>query len=158
MAHKLLVKADILLEDKGFKSYLKYAEYPRGGSISVTLTFTNIGESDFPGGIINQVNLEHGGGISQSWRTVNASIPVLKTKEKFTFSGQSFPIELEGLYWLKCKVEASDKKPIEFFQFEGGDAHEEWMKPITVVNRENIEIIKLLEKLLEKIEHMSKKT
>lgn len=158
MAHHLLVQAIIRLRDKGYKKYLKENEYPRGSLVDVNVIISNNGTVDFPGGTLVKLTAETGNSTVITWRTLNQQIPTLKPKQKWNSGHQWFQMDTEGICWFKCEIQANDKQPISFYQHELGDGLQNWVKPVTIVNRESIETLKLLGEINSKIESLLKKT
>lgn len=157
MVYGLLVEPSIVLKDRGYNKLLKRREYPRSGLLSITLTITNNGQSDFPGGTVTDVILDHTSGTYRTWRTLNFQIPLLNPKQKCIVPASWFRLEVEGLFWLKSTIKAIDGQEIQFYQIGSGEPANVWMSPLVVVNRENLNIVRLLKEINIKLEELKGK-
>ncbi|MFY9870183.1 MAG: hypothetical protein WAK17_10725 [Candidatus Nitrosopolaris sp.] len=83
----------------------------------------------------------------------HVNIPSIIPQEKTRIFEDKIPLSSEGQRWEKCKIDSNDNEPIEYFRAKGGisGGAGEWLRPFVVVNKEQLEIIKLLKEIRDKI-------
>jgi hypothetical protein len=150
--HTLLIQSKNEIQEKGFAEYEKREEYPRGAKLTINILITNIGSEPFPGGKIERVSLQYFPSGLEAWQTPGVEIPTLLARQAFQFTSGTFDLFQEGIVILKCNVSARDIAPISYYQVEGGDPMMQWTsRAITVLSREAIHTVRLLEEINNKI-------
>jgi hypothetical protein len=154
MNHKLLIETAVKNPPK-YKPFLKMFEVVRGISISYLFRITNLGVDDFPGGEVCEkcVDFES----LSSFPTVvgkmtvdKYKIPKLKKGEQHIIKGEFLPI-FSGPYAIRLRIKSKDNQPIEFYQYEGGAiGKDEWSHYMNAIERESIDEIILVKKLIDK--------
>ena len=127
-------------------------EFPRGATTNIVFYVTNISEEEFRGGVLRiTVSIKEsplGVGIQLRLKP-HVNIPSIIPQEKTRIFEDRIPLSSEGQGWIKCKIDSNDNEPIEYFQAKGGisGGAGEWLRPFVVVNKEQLEIIKLFKGL-----------
>ena len=150
MPHKILVTASVEHEGLG-ADYLQPHEFVRGEPSKVSLTVTNLADDFFPGGSINGIQF----GWGESGRATTSFDDVLEIGRLEHLSEAKLelidvlPIT-DGQVWLQLRVQATDLQPVECFQApdETSIDSDRWRGPLYAVNREHLQIISLLNRLL----------
>lgn len=154
MVHKLLIEAGVDVDPK-YRPLLSDYETVRGINIKFRFRITNIGKTTFPGG-----KLEGGAIIFEKlmpmvtfkeFATIEqVEIPKLKPKQKHILKTK-FSARMSGPHAIRMKIESNDKSKIEYYQIEDRPPlDKEWYTIMNVLDRERLDQILLLEKLLEK--------
>lgn len=157
--HKLLIA---LSYDPSVKStysdFLNDSEFPRGVYVNFDLYITNLGELDFPGGMVEELSLAFGiSGVGPAITSFpsRTDINTLRHNEqKLVYEWQSY-MYCEGIFRIQCRISSNDGKPIEYFKSkddESGKSTSNWNIALSVVNREQLEIAKTLRSIDRKIQ------
>lgn len=154
MVHKLLIDVGVSVDPK-YIPLLSDFEIVRGIKTTFRFRIINIGKTTFPGG-----KLEGGAIIFQKlmpmfsfeeFATIEqVEIPKLKPKQEHIFI-TNFSARISGAHVIKMKIESNDKSKIGYYQVEKGHPlDKEWYTVMNVLDRERLDQILLLKKLLEK--------
>jgi len=151
--HKLLIEAAVSAPPE-YRVLLKPLEVVRGVLTEVEYHIRNIGEAPFPGGEISSIQYEFPSGMGQLTLTKGGTpvkVPSIDSGSEFSVS-QPFEPRLSGACTAHIKIKAADGEKIEFFQSEKGGAlpGEEWQQTFWVVDREGLEHLRLLQRLVER--------
>lgn len=156
MAHRLLIEADYKLVRDQYPGLLEKWEMPRGSVIELVLYITNLSTSIF-NGLVKEISTSFNetalGGSSVIRENVQVSIEGLPPNVKTKLYQTNVRMYSEGKGWMRCKLEANDKQPIEYLHSQEAMplAGSEWLWGFDVINREQLEIIKALKEIRDKI-------
>lgn len=153
MAHQLFIDTEYKIP----KGYTLEADYEFPSSIFVILRFyvTNIGDKEFPGGILKKVEAHYdksAGSLTTFYFPDEKIKPISKGQRKEIYKWNT-SFMMPGLAWLRCKIEAKDGQEIEYYQLpeKKNPLKESWNNAYRVVPKENLEIIKLLKAIKNKL-------
>ena len=151
--HKLLVTLHFRTPNLQSRFLLRN-EVIRNRAFYQTLEITNIGTEVFPGGSIKSMMLSdlEGRGLSKSLTIREGqkhwNLRALAPEEKDQLGEFHGRLEWEGVTHVEMTFEAVDKGEIQFYDQRSGPPLRSWFQNIFVVNRENLAMISLLEKLV----------
>lgn len=150
MTHKLLLSFDAIFESSN-DQLLKPDEIPRGEMVEFRFKITNLGDLPFDGKI-DKIGVKIIGGVN-SYKILNSPISNLRRLDTKEISEVYFPMKFEGIIWVYCVIKSSDDSSVEYFQSSDEPlvGTDEWQLPLVIINREQLEILRLLKKINEKI-------
>ncbi len=154
MVHKLTVEIEYRFDQQ--YTGLKQWELPRGSIVSIIFYLTNIGEMEF-NGILKEVRItmgESGFQGAQVSRKVEGQIRAVP-QQKIKIHESSVLMIQEGLGWIKAEIKSNDDQPIEYYQITGNPPLPEWAVPFVIINSEQLEIIKLLKEIRDRVSNPS---
>ena len=136
--------------------YLKKNELLRTISYPYKIIIENIGENDFPGGIITKLNIVYVS--SRSEILSNGNCPNIKKGNSHILYEDIMIPPNEGLAWFYLYITSSDNEKINFYQVGAKDPLkiDHWVDSIYVLNRENYYIMKYLKNINDIILDISK--
>lgn len=153
MVHKILFEATSITPYE-FENYLSPQELVRGQERAIQIYATNIGKTEFAGGIIENVWIDFSGtsGFSSASQVLGTNLPCPTiTKNKTLIFNSNVFGSLTGLAWLHLKMKASDNQPIEYYKSENrSPSTTDVVMYFYVVDREALAIKILLEELLKR--------
>lgn len=151
MVHRILIEVAVSLDPK-YKALLRHFEVVRGVDVAFRFRIRNIGKTTFPGGRLENVTFEKPLALRSMtliMRPKQVKIPKLKPKQAYTTEVEAY-FAFSGVHFIKIKIKANDKSEIEYYQLKKAlPLKNEWSVPMNVLERENLEQILLLKKLLE---------
>lgn len=147
MTHKIRIRLDTDPE-----------EIIQNDPFTVEILIRNIGDSIFPGGSFSMFRMKYS---EELLITINPdvlpSIPRLSPNESFTLR-KPFNSMTSGVAWLEIGIKSDDNADITYYQVSDSPLKEKnWIMPFIIKNRENYEIITLLQEILKKIDSPIKK-
>lgn len=156
--HKLLISLSYDPSAKSmYSDLLSDTEFPRGVHVKFGLSIKNLGESNFPGGIVEELSLAFGiSGVGPAVTNFFSSINLERlhrNEGKLVYEWQSYMF-CEGIFRIQCRISSQDGKQIEYFKIEGdesGKSTVNWNIALSVVNREQLEIAKTLRSIDKKL-------
>jgi hypothetical protein len=156
VAYRLLIEADYRIINNEYPGILQRWEMPRGSIIELELYVTNISSSIFNGlvtGITISFNETAFGSSSIVDEKVQIAIDGLPPNLKTKLYQTNVRMFSEGKGWIRCVLESSDKQPIEYFHSvqEPPILGSVWVWGFDVISREQLEIVKLLKEIRDKI-------
>ncbi len=125
-------------------------------SFLVQLTFTNIGESTFPGGELTNFTISATNQNQYLVKSALPKIPPIKPNEKLEEEPHSFRISTYGIAWVKVNLKADDGEQVDHYQSLGNNLGKDWMDVISIRNQEYVTIISLLKKIVKLLERTEK--
>ncbi len=161
MGHKLLITLEYEY-DHPLMKLVGDEEFPQGAVVSFKYKATNVGDAEFPGGMLQEVSAEFGltgfGGSLKNWQNPNTTIEPIRKKETKELYPWKVALRIDGLMWMRCRIQASDKQPIEYFQSEKASiGTNEWSYPFIVINKEKLQTIRLLNQINQKLDSLLKR-
>lgn len=156
MAHRLAIGVQSSISDLTYSPWLKDWEFPRGSDADCIWYIQNIGNLEFAGVLKNITVLfdaaSFGSATSIVKQDLQLRIDRLHVGETRRMYQSIFRMLLEGPGWFKCSLQADDGQHIEYYQGLGGPLLQtnEWMWGFNVINREQLQIIRLLDDLLKR--------
>jgi len=149
------------------KKYLKILsanEVPRGVETTIEVIAHNIGDSDFPGGIFNEIsstNKTGGGEGLKSFYTVKKQISKIEKNQNKKIYDWYTEFRLPGLTWIQCNIKPLDEKDtIDFYQhskIEKEGKMEIFRDAYTVIDKENLDIQLSLTEINAKLKKLVRK-
>jgi len=117
------------------------SELVRGVENTLTLRFENIGENDFPGGELTQIEITSGmsGGVEYDGRVEIPEIPVGETRD----AEVTIDIYSEGMCGIQARIELDGRGTVEL----DGSGNNTLSKALLSIPRENLRIISELEEI-----------
>lgn len=153
MAHKIQIGASYeYISD--FQDLLSPWEFARSDSVTFIVTLTNIGQSTFSGQfrifecIFGSTAM---GGAAANIVQTNTPIQLLEPNSSLPPMASAFVMTLEGQAWLRCKLSSNDNQAIEYYLGSLLIGEDKWAQGFTVVNREQLMMLKLLKEIKDKI-------
>ena len=148
MPHKLLITRKMKPPSR-YKKFLSEVETVHGKVTIHVIEITNIGEK-----LVRldsaDLKLERPTGMGNiSATSLVENLPQLKPGETHVIEGKQF-VAVPGIWVLTIEVKCKDKEPIEYYMSEDGEAEEKWSDFHYVVDRHQLELRFVLEKLLKK--------
>jgi hypothetical protein len=154
--YNLLIEVECNSSDNRYSKLLKILEIPRGLTISVTFYITNLSNTNF-NGTLTEINTLFNKTILGSDATIRKEekTPITNlSKQKRELWRGDMQMFIEGNGWFECILKPYNKEDtIEYFT-NGGNRSlgtKSWTQVFTVINREQLEIIKLLQEIRDKI-------
>ena len=150
MPHKLLITMK-LRQPQQYKRFLSEDESVSGGTTIFAFKIKNIGDKLLPKGSVSFL-LERPAGVGAYTKsTEDLEMSPLKPNETHTMDVRS-TLGIPGLWVLTAKVKPADKEQVEYYESENAKLEtEQWLKVLYVVDRHQLDVKSLLEKLLEKV-------
>ena len=151
MAHKLLIEAKVRTH-KRFSKYLKDYEVIRGETFTITFTIRNIADKEFVGGVVKSLSVAFGIGESgvRQIPSFQYKIPAIAPDDEYELA-HGFMVPATGGGWVNLEIEANDKEPIEYYQVQSQEPlQDKWVYPLYSVDRETVEILSLLKRLVKR--------
>jgi hypothetical protein len=160
MTHKLFIQVEYSYHDS-LAEFIMKQEFPRAATVQFTYKATNIGETIFPGGVLKEVSADFGptgiGTLSTVNRAGHAIKPIEPGRSETMYTWSLFMVQ-QGVVWVKCQIQADDNQPIEYFQGPSASlGTTEWKYPFSVINREQLMSVKLLNEINTKLDALLKK-
>lgn len=128
--------------------YLRSFDIVRGIDCRIILFAKNMGEKDFPGGNIRTVMVRYSGGVHHGF--MPTTVPEIKADEETTiFDGVISPVG-EGPGSIEIEFTAKDGEAIECYQrrLDSPIGINQWLDIFYVVNREDLNVMWRLDRLL----------
>lgn len=154
MAHKLLIEFDIDFKSP-LKRFLKPNEVIRDEPAKLTLSVTNLGTNEFPGGKVKDWCVLFGeeSDVCHTSPTANVNCDKIAPKEKLRLLSEKIVPLTEGLAWIRCKVDPNgEDKKVSYYQ-EPREllSGQEWCNCFYVVNREMLLLTAAMEELTKRL-------
>jgi len=155
--HKVLLELEVELQ-KAYEKHLKPRELVRGEETKLKLTVINIGEEVFPGASLARFKISEYGssvgmaslGTSYTDETLSQlPVPRLGKGEKHLLVEHALTPTLDGLTVLQVSIKATDGGKVLHFLSPEGAGRDEWERTFYVVNRENLQLVCLMDKIAE---------
>lgn len=157
MTYKLLIKANVK-HDSEYSKILGVREFPTSTTLNVSFDVTNIGDKNFPGGILETVGIEYAesaGGL-YLFRNPKKQFNSIAKDQTQTIFSWSVTLIRSGLAWFQCQIKATDSQPIKFFQIpenEGGvGTDDDWKNYYSIIDKHQLEIVSLLQDINTKLD------
>ena len=133
-----------------YKKFLSKDETVNGKYTKFVFHIKNIGDELVPQGHV-EIVLEKLVGMGTFSRTPPlAEMPAIEPNKTFSLK-KEIDLTLPGLWFITLRVKLKDKKKIEYYQFEGGNPDfDKWMYPLYAVDRHQLDLISLVERLMKK--------
>lgn len=151
LVHKLLIEVAASLDPK-YQALLSDFEVVRGVDINFRFRIRNIGKTTFHGGKLAPIIFEKPLALSlmtSVYTPKQAKIPTLKPKQEYIIEAEAYFV-LSGVQMIKMKIRSNDESEIKYYQTEKGlPMRNEWSTVMNVLEREKLEQILLLKRLLE---------
>lgn len=154
MDHKLLIKIKYTKNNK-YTGLLEDIEFPRQFPLSITFDISNIGMNEF-NGWIDQINLIY---FNQNIpKTIKVDDPHHNISPLSIGSSKKYEsiisAPIEGYCWVECIIKSvNDDDTIEYHTNNGKRSigKKSWKQLFSIVNREQLEIILLLQAIQNKL-------
>ncbi len=114
--HKLFIKPILKSKSKSFFLF-KPKEVIVAEPYELSLDIANLGNTKFPGGIIDSFTVKEGGSELRNIE-LEIKIPPLDKKEVFTTKSVKCVAVSEGVAWIKLKIKSEDNNVIEYCQLD----------------------------------------
>jgi len=160
MSHQLLIEFNIIPFENTYADILEANEIPRGKNAHITFKIKNIGLSTFNGtveeiGIFYKGSTEHQSIIGETPINIT-DLPAKYINEKRKLFDRVIVLQEEGAAYIILRIRPFNTgEEIEYFSNNGIEdislGIESWTQVIRVINREHLEMIKLLKELNNKI-------
>jgi hypothetical protein len=153
VVHRLLIEVDYSLIGDQYSELLKW-ELPRGSTIVLTYYVTNLSASSFSGRIkdistsFNETSLGANSMVRENRQLIIQAIP---QGQRVMFYRTNVRMYSEGQGWFRVIMAANDGQEIEYLSSVDGPGTSQWQFGFVVINREQLEIIKLLKEISGKI-------
>jgi archaellum component FlaG (FlaF/FlaG flagellin family) len=152
---------NLLIEVKCLSKYselLKIGEIPRDSQNQIVITVRNTGSQTFNGSL-KQFNIKYTHPVSNpTIINLDKTIYNLKNNGEQEIYKDSIPMLIEGNGYFECKLKSTNNESdtIEYFTNNGRRSlgKKLWFYPFTVVNREKLEIILLLQDIQKKVNEL----
>ena len=151
----LLVDYDIDSPEP-FEKMLAVGEAPRGVLVTLKFEAENVGQQAFPGGRIAALYVhqfltgtESYFGTDKTEDDLKTEVPPLQPGESRGIFDYPYLFSLEGLTEIGLKIISNDGISVSYRKRKDGSDIEEWPRYITVINKEQILTVHLLEQLIE---------
>jgi hypothetical protein len=153
--HRLLIEVVYSLIGDQYTGLLQQWEMPRGSTIMLTYYVTNLSDSSFCGKI-KEISTSFGetslGASSIVRENKQLMIRALPSRARTMFYVTRVRMYSEGKGWFRVIIEPNDGQQIEYFSSEEGPpTGSQWQSGFDVINREQLEIIKLLREISGKL-------
>lgn len=133
-----------------YKKLLSKNETINGKYTKFDLYIKNIGDESVPPGRV-EIVFEHPAGFGTFTRTpASVEMPAIEPNKTFSHKAR-VDLTAPGLWFIGLKVKLKDQKKIEYYQHEGlKPTSDRWLYPLYAVDRHQLDLISLVEKLMEK--------
>lgn len=149
MPHKLLITLDMKPPSK-YRKLLSKNETISGKPTEITVSVKNIGNETLPDGGQLEVFLKRPIGTGEFNIFVSPTrMPAIKPDKAFGIRGTE-DLMAPGLWFITITAKFKDKKKIEYHQTKGPHYEKQWLQPIYVIDRHQLDLTLLLKKLLRK--------
>lgn len=162
MEHKLFVEIDYDVLEKKLKKFLNYEEFITGSKVSFKFSVKNLGDKNFSGGKLTDIELsfKEGGGVV--FRTTHKpdqspEIPNLRPGEKKYVFEWTSQIKNGGIVFLLCKIKANDNNLVRYYQTDSLNIDlgtERWYDVYCSIERTNLLLLDELAKLRKDIKRI----
>ena len=151
MPHKLLIETTDLKYTEKYKEYNEYTtpiEVIRGVPFRCELKITNIGEKEFPGGELSlTINMGEGRRSISISPVKKSKIERIAKEENMICVSPNIMAGAAGIGDIRLKVLAEDGEKVLYARSRDREPTDSWSNPIYSIEREYIEIIRLLKEL-----------
>jgi hypothetical protein len=160
LVHKLFIEAGVAVPPK-YRDKLSKFEIVRGVTTNFLIRIQNLGDSLFPGGEIvgGVIRFEAISSMLTIFSNVtlkDSRIPKLKKNEVHNIIFD-FTAIMSGPHSMKLKIRAFDSQDIEYYVYKSKEPSKDyWELYIYVIERENLDMLILLEEFLGKIGNKKK--
>jgi hypothetical protein len=155
VVHRLLIEVDYSSIGDQYSELLQKWEMPRGSTIMLAYYVTNLSDFSFSGKIIDMstsFNETALGPTSMLRENRQLIIRALPRGHRIMFYQTNVRMYSEGKGWFRVVMVADDGQQIEYFSSTDGPGTSQWQSGFDVINREQLEIIKLLKEISAKLQ------
>lgn len=154
--YTLLVKPVVKPQSDEFQHLLKLWEVARGAVIDVELKISNPTNAYFPGCNIKDfsANIAQGMDYGLNYSNNATSIPTLEPGSEASLKLTAWA-DLEGILWIHLEADPPKGSSISFTTTVERPGKTRFSYSVTVVSRENLQSVALLEKILEELRKKS---
>lgn len=149
LSHKLLITQEMKPPSR-YKRFLLIDETVNGEITKLVFHIRNIGDELIPKGHV-EVLFKTPYGMGDYTRSGTSTEIAPIEPNKTVSLKQTINFTIHGLWFVALKVKLKGEKKVEYYQFESAEPDtEEWLHPIHVVDRHQLDLITCIEKLAKK--------
>jgi len=149
LPHKLLITRKIKPPSK-YRKFLRENETVAGGITEFIYELKNLGDKSITKAEVVS-SLEKDIGMKTiSHSTLPRKIPVIKPNDKIVYLAKTKDVILPGVWAATVEIRTRGKVKIRYYYSEKGGPYDRWFKPFYVIERHQLDVLSILEKLLKK--------
>lgn len=116
--HHLFIQTKIVSKSKKFYLFFKPKEVVVEEPFEITFILKNVGDVNFPGGVIKKVEIKNITGEVTYYDDSNIEIPeIVKEGKEHTIPLLAHTIN-SGTAWIELDIESNDNKKIQYYQWD----------------------------------------
>jgi len=151
LPHKLLITRKLKPPSK-YRKFLTENETVAGGITEFTYELKNIGSESIPEGDFVTALEKPIGMRTVTHTALPLKISTIKPNDTVVYKGRTRDLILPGTWASTIELRTRGKAKIQYYHTEKGEPFNVWFKPFYVIERHQLDLLSILEKLLKKEE------